>query len=115
MALTSKAHGRWATRINIVILFSALGIYTYRDVWPLATYEQRPADESEGAILIYKIAILAFTAVVIPLFVPRVYTPIDPNVSPHFSLLDHWKPKLTMTRRILNPLPILSKQHLSSA
>ncbi|KAH9475153.1 ATP-binding cassette transporter abc4 [Psilocybe cubensis] len=79
VSLTSKAYGKWATRTNIVILLSALGVYIYRDLWPLATYDQRPADESEGAVLVYKIIILAFTGVVIPMFIPRIYTPIDPN------------------------------------
>ncbi|KAJ3527518.1 hypothetical protein NMY22_g9759 [Coprinellus aureogranulatus] len=67
-------------RHNIAILSSELAVYAYRDLWPLATYTKQPLDlDSEGWILWAKIAALVFTAVVIPLFVPSVYTPVDPE------------------------------------
>jgi len=61
-------------------------VYVYRDLWPLATYTQKPADEAEGGVLWAKISILAVTAVFIPLFVPRRYVPVDPKVSSSFAL-----------------------------
>ena len=58
----------------------AFTIYVYRDIWPLATFNLRPADLADGPLLWAKIGLLTFTAVIIPLFIPRQYTPIDPKV-----------------------------------
>ncbi|KAH9940070.1 uncharacterized protein BXZ73DRAFT_99070 [Epithele typhae] len=52
-------------------------VYSYRDLWPLATYTLTPGDASEGALLWAKIGVLTFTAVFIPLFMPRQYIPVD--------------------------------------
>ena len=68
------------TRHNNLVLFIALIVYVYRDVWPLATYTEIPLDESEGALLWTKLAVLFTTAMIIPLFVPRQYVPVDPKV-----------------------------------
>ncbi|PPQ75643.1 hypothetical protein CVT26_001623, partial [Gymnopilus dilepis] len=61
------------------VLLTALAVYTYRDLWPLATYDMRPIDLSEGNVLWAKVALLIFTAVLIPLSIPRVYVPLDPK------------------------------------
>ncbi|KAF8953252.1 multidrug resistance-associated ABC transporter [Flammula alnicola] len=79
ISLTSKSWSTPLTRYNIATLLSTFAIYAYRDLWPLATYAKQPADIAEGKILFVKIAILASTAVVIPLFIPRRYVPIDPK------------------------------------
>ena len=68
------------TRYNVITLLSALAVYAYRDLYPLATYKKQPADEEEGQILYAKLAVLCLTAVVIPLFTPRIYTPVDLTV-----------------------------------
>jgi len=68
------------TRYNIITLLSVLAVYVYRDLYPLATYTKQPADEEEGQILYAKLTVLCLTAVVIPLFIPRIYTPVDPKV-----------------------------------
>jgi len=80
IALISRTWSSAATRSNIVTLLSAFFVYAYRDLWPLATYTQNPADEAEGSVLWAKIAILAVIAVVIPLFIPRRYVPVDSKV-----------------------------------
>lgn len=49
-------------------------------MWPLATYTEEPVDVSEGILLWIKLAVLFTTAVIIPLFVPRQYIPVDPKV-----------------------------------
>ncbi|KAF9555324.1 multidrug resistance-associated ABC transporter [Agrocybe pediades] len=81
VSLFSTSYGTWSTRYSVVVLLAALGVYAYRDIWPLATYTQRPADIEEGVLLPIKIAVLAWIAIGIPLFIPRRYVPVDPNVS----------------------------------
>ncbi|KAF8966510.1 multidrug resistance-associated ABC transporter [Flammula alnicola] len=82
LAITSLTVKKWSvltTRYNIVLLLITLGTYTYRDIWPLATYTQTPKDASQGNVLWFKIAILVVTAALIPLFVPRRCIPVDPK------------------------------------
>ncbi|KAK1236146.1 hypothetical protein PQX77_000617 [Marasmius sp. AFHP31] len=59
------------------VLFATFAVYFYRDIYPLATYVKEPKDAFEGRILWLKITLLGLVAVVIPLFVPREYVPID--------------------------------------
>ncbi|KAI0326495.1 hypothetical protein GY45DRAFT_1285407 [Cubamyces sp. BRFM 1775] len=49
----------------------------YRNVWPLATVDLVPKDDSEGPVLWIKLGLLTLGEVVIPLFSPRKYVPID--------------------------------------
>ncbi|KAF9483592.1 multidrug resistance-associated ABC transporter [Pholiota conissans] len=79
ISVLSKTWSTSTTRYNIVILLSTFSVYLYRDVWPLATYDKHPADSEEGSVLIAKIIILAFVAIVIPMFIPRRYVPVDPK------------------------------------
>ena len=69
------------TRHNNSVLFIALVVYVYRDIWPLATYTENPVDGSEGALIWTKLVVLFITAVIIPLFVPRQYVPVDKKVN----------------------------------
>ena len=69
------------TRHNNFVLFIALVVYVYRDIWPLATYTENPVDGSEGALLWTKLVVLFTTAVIIPLVIPRQYVPVDPKVN----------------------------------
>lgn len=59
-----------------------LFVYLYRDVWPLATYDQTPLDyQVEGTIIVWvKIVTLMCTAVLVPACMPRPYCPVDPKV-----------------------------------
>jgi hypothetical protein len=79
-ALLSKQTSHVCTRYNTITLLSVLAVYAHRDLYPLATYTKQPADKEEGQILYVKLAVLCLTAVVIPLFTPRIYTPVDPKV-----------------------------------
>jgi hypothetical protein len=64
--------------INFV-LFAAFGSYIYRDLWPLATFTEQPLDVI-GPLLYAKMSLLTLTAALIPLFIPRRYIPVDPEV-----------------------------------
>ncbi|KAJ3519232.1 hypothetical protein NMY22_g13302 [Coprinellus aureogranulatus] len=49
------------------------------NIWPLATYTKEPADRAEGWLMWANLATLAFTSIIIPTFIPNVYTPVDPK------------------------------------
>ncbi|KAF7348322.1 Multidrug resistance-associated ABC transporter protein [Mycena sanguinolenta] len=72
----SKAHHRLVRHANC-ILFCVFCVYVYRDLIPLATFTEIPAD-IEGCKLWAKIGLLFATAVVVPLLMPRQYIPVDP-------------------------------------
>ncbi|KAJ7512528.1 P-loop containing nucleoside triphosphate hydrolase protein [Mycena galericulata] len=72
-----KSRHRIIRHVNVV-LFAAFCVYTYRDVLPLATLTRTPEDLGEGAVLWARITLLFATAVVIPVFTPRQYIPVDP-------------------------------------
>lgn len=80
ISLVSKKWGRIAGWHNIVVLLLVFGVYAYRDLWPLATFNLIPADIAEGPLLWTKISLLTGIAVVIPLISPRPYIPVDPQV-----------------------------------
>ncbi|KAF5311665.1 hypothetical protein D9611_009497 [Ephemerocybe angulata] len=67
-------------QINVSVLLVELGVYVYRDVWPLARYGGELRDLSDGLGLLWaRFILLALTAVVIPLIVPTVYKPLNPK------------------------------------
>ena len=68
------------------ILFATFAVYFYRDIWPLCTFTLTPADINEGPFVWARIAVLTVAAIVVPLFVPRQYVPVDPKVNAHFFL-----------------------------
>ncbi|KAJ8082215.1 hypothetical protein PM082_008062 [Marasmius tenuissimus] len=61
------------------ILLAVLGVYTYRDIYPLATFNKTPLDIGEGWLVWCKIALMFISAIAIPLFIPRRYVPYDPK------------------------------------
>ncbi|KAJ6483340.1 hypothetical protein C8R45DRAFT_1001139 [Mycena sanguinolenta] len=78
LSITFKhAHHRLVRHANLVLL-SVLCVYIYRDVIPLITSTGVPEDLGEGWRLWAKIALLVVTAVIIPLFTPGQYIPVDP-------------------------------------
>lgn len=81
LVLASKSWHVSLTRANTLVLLSALAVYAYRDLWPLAKYDEHPVDAAEGRLLYAKIALLACSALFIPLCMPRPYIPVDPLVS----------------------------------
>lgn len=83
-SLVSSGRTIVVSRSNSLVLLSAFFVYVYRDVWPLATYTEVPIDASEGRIIWMKLIAVSVTAVLIPLFVPTKYVPVDPKVSTSF-------------------------------
>ena len=112
VSLTSGSWSRLITQHNNLVLLTTFGIYAYRDIWPLATYSQGPVDISEGPLLWVKLGLLTLVAVMIPLFIPRQYIPVDPKVRvlrPYFRM-----PSIDWVHRILWKYQILSKLRPSS-
>ncbi|KAJ7472355.1 hypothetical protein B0H11DRAFT_1867129 [Mycena galericulata] len=60
------------------VLLAACAVYSYRDVYALATFVDAPRDLSDGWLLWAKIVLLGIAAVVLPLVEPRQYIPVDP-------------------------------------
>ncbi len=60
-------------------------VYLYRDVWPVATVNLAPADKAEGPFLWAKIALLSVAGFVVPMIIPKKYTPVNPEVRATFE------------------------------
>ncbi|KAJ7088653.1 multidrug resistance-associated ABC transporter, partial [Mycena epipterygia] len=60
------------------VLLVTIGVYFYRDIYPLATFTNAPRDLSDGWLLWTRIALLGIVAVLLPLIEPRQYIPVDP-------------------------------------
>lgn len=69
--ISTPGSRRRATRHLNVILLTSCSVYAYRDVWPLATFNQAPKDASQGLFLWIKIALITVLAAIIPLVTPR--------------------------------------------
>ncbi|KAH9907116.1 ABC transporter type 1, transmembrane domain-containing protein [Fomitopsis serialis] len=61
------------------ILFTALSVYAYRDLWPLATFTLQPMDLAEGPLLWARISLLTISSIFVPLMIPRRYISLDPE------------------------------------
>lgn len=79
VVLARRLQANLALHLNILLL-SALAIYTYRDVWPLATFTREPLDLNPAWFTWTSIALLTLSGVVVPILIPHEYIPIDPNV-----------------------------------
>ncbi|KAK0220002.1 hypothetical protein IW262DRAFT_1381904 [Armillaria fumosa] len=83
LAIVSVTASKQWSRVGIhhmnVILLSTSAVYVYRDIAPLATFDNVPQDSREGPLLWIKTGILLFIAILIPLIIPREYTPVDPK------------------------------------
>ncbi|KAK0220046.1 hypothetical protein IW262DRAFT_1273460 [Armillaria fumosa] len=76
ISVGQKRSSRVAIRHLNTVLTITTSIYVYRDIAPLATLTGVPLDASGACILWTKIAVL-LTGIVILLFVPREYIPVD--------------------------------------
>lgn len=70
-----------------LLLAVTWGAYMYRNVWPLATLTESPADLAEGKVLWAKVALLFLGGVVLPLLTPRQYIPLNAKVRVFLFLL----------------------------
>ncbi|KAG7095646.1 hypothetical protein E1B28_006368 [Marasmius oreades] len=83
LAITSvSAKPRWSRvvirHLNVVLLATS-AVYTYRDLYPLATFNKTPLDIEDGWRIWAKVALLSISAIVIPLLIPRHYVPYNPK------------------------------------
>lgn len=87
-------------------------MYAYRDIWPLMTFSLRPRDEGEGYILWVKMALAGVAGIMLPLFEPYPYIPVDPKVSicPYYPM----DSPLTLMCRTLSRSQTQSKPRLFS-
>ena len=104
---------RWRNQLKVfrnIILLATWGVYAYRDIWPLATYDLTPIDEAEGNVLWAKIGLLTLAAIVLPLISPRRTD--DPDARPEqrasiFSLVTYgWLDSLIWRAQHLRHLPL---------
>ncbi|KAF5370319.1 hypothetical protein D9758_006918 [Tetrapyrgos nigripes] len=82
VSLSPSVGRRWKSISLIhleIILLIPFSLYVYRDIVPLGAFDKTPVDICEGAYLWSKIGVLGFTSVIIPLFSPREYVPVDPK------------------------------------
>ncbi|KAJ6498923.1 P-loop containing nucleoside triphosphate hydrolase protein [Mycena sanguinolenta] len=82
LAIASVGSVKWrniVTKHLNTVLFCTFGVYFYRDVFPLATFSLVPRDIKEGGLLWTKVIILCAVSCVVPLAIPRQYTPVDPK------------------------------------
>ncbi|CCO37550.1 ATP-binding cassette transporter abc4 Short=ABC transporter abc4 [Rhizoctonia solani AG-1 IB] len=78
LALTLAPRSRAVVNTHLVVLLLvAFGVYAWRDLVPFATYNQHPADAAGGWLTWARIGVLGFASIVVPLFIPRVYVPLD--------------------------------------
>ncbi|KAF7322651.1 ATP-binding cassette transporter [Mycena chlorophos] len=83
LAITTVAAKRRWSQVAVkhlnVLLLAIFFTYFYRDIFPLVTYRHVPVDASEGWIIWAKVATVFVAALVVPLFIPRQYIPVDPK------------------------------------
>jgi hypothetical protein len=60
-----------------VSLLAVFCSYFYRDVWPLATFDLTPKDPNTAGLWL-QIAFSGSGGIILPLFEPYVYVPVDP-------------------------------------
>ncbi|OSX63327.1 hypothetical protein POSPLADRAFT_1074001 [Postia placenta MAD-698-R-SB12] len=96
--LAKSAVAAVANRHLCLVLLSVWAVYVYRDVLPLAIFTLSPLDASEGVILWIQLVDLTFAAVVVPLLIPRRYTPVDPD---HPSLEPHPEQTASVLSRMM--------------
>ncbi|KAF7313856.1 hypothetical protein HMN09_00543200 [Mycena chlorophos] len=78
LSLNPKKNRQGLIRHANFVLFVAAAVYIYRNVAPLATFTQLPLDH--GAKTAATVALVLFAGIVVPLFTPRLYTPVDPAI-----------------------------------
>lgn len=63
-------------------MFVEFVVYCILDIWPYATYYLEPVDSSSDPVTWVRIAMLAFSGLVIPLVMPRPFRPMRPGAKP---------------------------------
>lgn len=90
MSTRTPVVGLAYTHLTICFLAS-FGVFAYRDLIPLGTFTMIPKDGPDGWITWVRLGLLGLGAVLIPIFTPRTYKPVDPEVSLAFEItLTEW-------------------------
>ncbi|KAF8513392.1 hypothetical protein JB92DRAFT_3116459 [Gautieria morchelliformis] len=79
--MTLVSNGEWSSvaRTHMtVIMLAVAAVYARRDLYPLATYILKPVDGAQGWLLWSRLGVASLVGIVIPLVIPRIYTPVDP-------------------------------------
>ncbi|KAH9053585.1 hypothetical protein EDB87DRAFT_1825596 [Lactarius vividus] len=115
--ITAQRESASVTSLHLSsLLLVTFFVYAYRDIWPLLTFVLSPADEREGILLWFKLGLLAFAGVVIPLIIPRQYIPINPRDPQQALNPEQTAPLLSMmTYTFIDPIVFLAYRvpHLS--
>jgi hypothetical protein len=80
---------RLASGHSTFVLITIITCYAYRDVWPIMTYTLSPLDSLEGSLLWVKVALATISGIILPVFQPYDYDPVDPAVSSLLCTLVH--------------------------
>ena len=79
--ITDPARGGRRCEHHLAFVLAALWlVYAYRNIWPLLTFTLEPQDRAEGSICWAKMTLLTVAGVLIPLFMPSQYVPLDLEV-----------------------------------
>lgn len=73
----------WTSRLAYhrrIIMLATLAVFTYRDLWPLATFDQSPTDGQLGWMAWARVALVFYCGAIVPLVLPGVYVAVDPEV-----------------------------------
>ncbi|KIY72764.1 P-loop containing nucleoside triphosphate hydrolase protein [Cylindrobasidium torrendii FP15055 ss-10] len=74
----ASMRSRTPARAHAVFIFAIFaGAYAYRDIYPLATFNQHPIDVFNGWRIPVLLVALMLGGVVVPLFQPSEYQPVD--------------------------------------
>ncbi|EMD39554.1 hypothetical protein CERSUDRAFT_150095 [Gelatoporia subvermispora B] len=80
LGIVSVSAGTWLSKLACrhlaAVLVATWGVYMYRDVWPYATFTLVPQD-GVGWQIWTQIGLLSVAGVVVPLFSPQQYIPLD--------------------------------------
>ncbi|KAG8864769.1 hypothetical protein FRB96_003355 [Tulasnella sp. 330] len=68
-----------------LLLFSAFGVFVYRDILPLGTFTMHPKDE--GWLFWIRFGLIALAGVVIPFLAPRKFKPLNPSIASWWSIV----------------------------
>lgn len=78
---TKLATSKLVTRHLVLLLTATVFVYTYRDLWPMATYTLDPIDAALSPFIWIEVTILGIAGIFVPLCIPRQYIPLDPTVN----------------------------------
>lgn len=81
MSLILGTKSRRVTSLHVnLLLFVLFLVDGYKDVLPLLTFKRSPIDGLNGWLAWSRMSILLLVSVIVPLFTPHEYIPVDKKV-----------------------------------